>query len=70
MLKGYELYPFQPDQVVTLRKVHPCGGTLWKILRVGADVTSRCETCGHLMTMKRRDFEKAVRSITGPRGES
>ncbi len=70
MATGFELYPFQPGQVAVLRKGHPCGGTEWEILRVGADVTARCGTCGHLVTMTRRAFEKAVRSIRTPRGET
>ncbi|MBP7402491.1 MAG: DUF951 domain-containing protein [Clostridia bacterium] len=57
------MYPFQPGQVATLRKTHPCGGSEWVILRVGADVTARCGKCGRLATMTRREFEKAVRSI-------
>ncbi|HEY5465648.1 MAG TPA: DUF951 domain-containing protein, partial [Clostridia bacterium] len=54
MTSGYALYPFQPGQVVIFRKVHPCGGTAWEILRAGADITARCSTCSRLVTMKRR----------------
>ena len=70
MSSGYALYPFQPGQVVIFRKVHPCGGTTWEILRAGADITARCSTCSRLVTMKRRAFEKAVRSIRPQGGET
>lgn len=61
--KVFFLYPFQPGQHVVLRKPHPCGGAAWTILRAGMDVTARCDTCGRLMTVTRRAFEKAVKSI-------
>lgn len=60
---GFALYPFQAGQRVVLRKPHPCGGTRWTILRAGMDVTARCDTCGRLTTLRRRAFEKAVKSV-------
>lgn len=46
-----------------LRKKHPCGGDIFRVLRVGAEVRIRCECCGHDMTVDRIRLEKAVRQI-------
>ena len=35
-----------PGDVVRTRKVHPCGGDEWTVLRTGADIRIRCNTCG------------------------
>ena len=44
-----------------LRKKHPCGGDTVVLLRVGAEIRMRCETCGHDTVMDRLKFEKAIR---------
>jgi hypothetical protein len=46
------------DDVVQLRKPHPCGGTEWQVVRVGADIGIRCLTCGRRVLMPRREFER------------
>ena len=30
-------HPYEVGDIVTLKKVHPCGSRDWEILRVGAD---------------------------------
>ena len=44
-----------------LRKKHPCGGDLFLLLRVGAEVRMKCELCGHDLIMDRLKLEKAIR---------
>ena len=44
-----------------LRKKHPCGGDTFRLLRVGAEVRLKCETCGHDMVMDRLKLEKAIK---------
>ena len=44
-----------------LRKKHPCGGDLFRLLRVGAEVRMKCELCGHDLIMDRLKLEKAIR---------
>lgn len=48
---------------ITLKKGHPCGENHWKILRKGVDMKLECLGCGHVIWMKRMDFEKRVRKI-------
>ena len=53
----------QPDNRVKLKKAHPCGGDLFRIVRVGAEVRIICETCGRDMTIERIKLEKAIRQV-------
>jgi hypothetical protein len=47
--------------VVEMRKPHPCGGRVWEIVRVGADVGLACKTCGRRVLLSRRDFARGVK---------
>lgn len=49
--------------VVRLRKVHPCGGYEWVVVRLGADIGIRCSTCGRRVLLARRTYEKRVKEI-------
>jgi hypothetical protein len=55
--------------VVRLRKVHPCGGYEWEVVRLGADIGIRCRTCGRRVLLERRVFEKRVKQFI-TRGEA
>lgn len=46
-----------------LKKSHPCGGNVFRIMRVGSDVRIVCETCGRDMTLDRIKFEKAIKKM-------
>ena len=49
---------------VELKKKHPCGGALFRVLRAGSDVRAVCATCGRDLTLPREKFEKAIRKFT------
>ncbi len=44
------------DDVVRLRKVHPCGNTDWKVVRLGADIGLVCIGCGRRVLLERRQL--------------
>lgn len=46
--------------VVQMKKVHPCGSKLWRVVRTGADIKIRCLGCDRLVMMDRADFMKRV----------
>ncbi len=50
--------------VVEMKKNHPCGTKLFKIMRVGSDVRILCCGCGRDMTLDRLKLEKSVKKIT------
>jgi hypothetical protein len=43
--------------VVQLRRPHPCGGSVWQVDRLGADIGLRCRTCGRHVLLERRLLE-------------
>lgn len=51
------------NDIVTLRKVHPCGSYEWKIVRLGADIGLKCVMCNHKIMLSRRKLAKAVKNI-------
>lgn len=59
----FNLYPFQVGEILKLKKQHPCGGWLWRVERVGAEIALKCLTCSHFLVMPRQKLEKAVKSI-------
>lgn len=54
---------FYVGDIVRMRKVHPCGGTDWEILRVGMDFRLKCLSCDRVILIPRVKFEKGVKSI-------
>ncbi len=53
----------QVGDVVRLRKPHPCGGYDWEVVRIGADIGLKCQTCDHRVLLTRREFEKRVKTF-------
>ena len=49
------------NDLVTLRKVHPCGGREWKVVRIGADIGLECLRCGHKIFLSRRDLARRMK---------
>ena len=47
--------------VVRLRKAHPCGGTDWQVVRLGADIGLECLTCGHRIMLDRRALKNRLK---------
>jgi len=52
---------YNKGEKVRFKKEHPCGGDTWEIIRVGMDFKLECRTCGRVVSMSRKDFEKAVK---------
>ena len=55
--------PIQPGDFVRLKKPHPCGGYLWKVLRCGMDFRLQCCTCGHQVLLSRADMAKRLKEV-------
>jgi hypothetical protein len=49
--------------VVRLRKPHPCGSYEWRIVRIGADIGLKCQTCGHRVLLPRSTFERRLKAF-------
>jgi hypothetical protein len=60
MMKS-EPIAFAVGDVVRLKKPHPCGGFDWSVVRLGADIGIKCQTCGRRVLLPRRDLERRLK---------
>ena len=58
MKKEYDL-----NDIVEMKKQHPCGSSNFQITRMGADIKIKCTECARTIMMARRDFEKRMKRI-------
>ena len=56
----------QLNDVLVMKKAHPCGEKRWLVLRTGADFRLRCLGCGHEVMVQRGKTEKNIRSVERP----
>ena len=51
------------DDIVRLRKPHPCGGYEWRVVRLGTDIGLICATCGRRVLLPRGKFNQRLKTI-------
>lgn len=51
------------QDILEMKKAHPCGERRWLVLRIGADFRLRCLGCGREIMIPRFKAEKMLRSI-------
>ena len=51
------------NNVIELRKPHPCGNSIWSILRLGADIKIKCSHCNKTVFLTRSELEKRIKKI-------
>ena len=51
----------QLNDVLRLRKPHPCGSFEWSVVRLGADIGLQCQGCGRRVMLTRRELAKRVK---------
>ncbi len=51
------------NDILVMKKPHPCGSKEWLVLRTGADFRLRCKGCGHEVMQPRHKFEKNIKQI-------
>ena len=49
--------------VVRLKRPHPCGGTDWRVDRLGADIGLRCLGCDRHVLVERRQLERRLEAF-------
>lgn len=54
---------FQLNDIVEMKKQHPCGTNAWKVIRMGADIRIKCEGCQHSVMIPRKEFEKKMKRL-------
>lgn len=51
------------QDILVMKKPHPCGSDRWLVLRTGMDFRLRCCGCGHEVLLPRSKAEKNIRRI-------
>ena len=51
------------QDLLVMKKSHPCGSRQWLVLRTGMDFRLRCTGCGHEVLLPRSKAEKNIRQI-------
>jgi hypothetical protein len=49
--------------IVTMKKVHPCGSYDFEIIRLGADVKIRCVRCSRVIMIPRVELNKKIKKV-------
>ncbi|HUV15743.1 MAG TPA: DUF951 domain-containing protein [Pelolinea sp.] len=60
MLPGLDL-----DDILRLKKPHPCGGYTWRVIRLGADIGLECLTCKRRVILTRREVRNRLKKNLG-----
>jgi hypothetical protein len=53
----------QLNDVIRMRKPHPCGSYDWKVTRLGADIGLECKLCGRRVMLTRRELARRAKTI-------
>jgi hypothetical protein len=56
----------QLQDILIMKKGHPCGSNQWLVLRTGVDFRLRCMGCGHEIMTPRHKALKNIRTVTRP----
>ena len=51
------------QDILVMKKDHPCGSREWLVLRTGMDFRLRCQGCSHEVLLPRSKAEKNIRQI-------
>ena len=46
-----------------MKKQHPCGNKIFKVVRIGVDIKIECCNCGRTIMLPRIDFNKKIKKV-------
>jgi hypothetical protein len=52
----------QLNDLLRLRKPHPCGSYEWMVTRLGADIGLECKGCGRRVLLTRRELARRLKA--------
>lgn len=52
---------FELNDIVMMKKPHPCGENRWQVIRVGADIRIKCLKCDRSVLMPRSEFVRKMK---------
>lgn len=54
------------NDILEMKKQHPCGAKTFLVLRSGMDFKLRCTSCGREVMIARSKAEKNIKKVTRP----
>ena len=51
------------NDIVIMKKVHPCGSSEFQIIRLGADIKIKCIKCERVIMLSRVEFNKKIKKV-------
>ena len=58
------------QDILVMKKQHPCGSDRWLVMRTGMDFRLKCQGCGHEVLLPRAKAEKNIKKIERPQESS
>ncbi len=52
--------------VLQMKKPHPCGGSLWTVSRLGADIGMSCQECERYVLLARSQLARRLKRVLPP----
>ena len=49
--------------VLQMKRPHPCGGSLWIVTRLGADIGMSCQECGRYVLLARSQLARRLKKV-------
>lgn len=49
------------DDILQMKKKHPCGSDTWKVLKIGVDYKLECTGCKRQIIISRLELKKKVK---------
>ena len=56
---------YKLNDIIVMKKVHPCGSSEFEIIRIGVDIKIKCVKCGHVIMLPRVDLNKKIKKVIG-----
>ena len=54
---------YELNDIVVMKKKHPCGCDMFEIIRLGADIKIKCTNCGHVIMLPRIELNKKIKKV-------
>lgn len=51
------------NDILVLKKEHPCGSKEWQVIRSGADVKLKCLGCERVVMIDRPTLQKRIKKV-------
>ena len=61
-----EILHFALGDLLEMKKPHPCGARVMRVMRVGSDMRVVCTGCGREVMLPRAKIEKNIKKVVKP----